>query len=115
MSMVFNEQKKIILVNKSTRYFHQIHLNHYSLILNNYVQNFYNLDVFVMLWLLLIKLKVIKKTKKYVFFLSFIYLDSKVDNSYDITYVTEEHRPISGGINTAVGQNEGSLVSRLNI
>jgi len=41
-----------------------------------------------------------------------IYLDSKVENSYDITYVTEEHRPISGGINTAVGQNEGSLVRK---
>jgi hypothetical protein len=39
-----------------------------------------------------------------------ICLDSKVENSYDITYVTEEHRSISGGINTAVGQNEGSLV-----
>jgi hypothetical protein len=37
-------------------------------------------------------------------------LDSKVDDSYDITYIAEETRPISGGINTAVGQNEGSLV-----
>lgn len=45
-----------------------------------------------------------------------IKLDSKVENSYDITYVAHEHRPISGGINTAVGQNEGSLVrSQLNL
>ena len=40
-------------------------------------------------------------------------LDSKVQNSYDITYITDELRPISGGINTAVGQNEGSLVRKL--
>ena len=26
--------------------------------------------------------------------------------------MVQEHRPISGGINTAVGQNEGSLVRR---
>ncbi len=64
------------------------------------------------LWLLLIKLEVILNiTKEKFCFLYFVYLDSKVDNSYDITYVTEELRPISGGINTAVGQNEGSLVS----
>ncbi|CAF0853408.1 unnamed protein product [Didymodactylos carnosus] len=37
---------------------------------------------------------------------------SKVQNSYDITYLTEEFRPLSGGINTAVGQNEGSIVCR---
>lgn len=42
-----------------------------------------------------------------------VYLDCKVENSYDITYVTQEHRPLSGGLNTAVGQNEGSLVSKL--
>jgi hypothetical protein len=66
----------------------------------------------VKLWLLLIKLEVILNiTKEKFCFLYFVYLDSKVDNSYDITYVTEELRPISGGINTAVGQNEGSLVS----
>ena len=40
-----------------------------------------------------------------------IVLDSKEPFSYDVTYITEEQRPISGGINTAVGQNEGSLVS----
>lgn len=39
-----------------------------------------------------------------------IVLDAKADYSYDVTYITEEFRPISGGINTAVGQNEGSLV-----
>lgn len=39
-------------------------------------------------------------------------LESKAENSYDITYITEELRPISGGINTAVGQNEGSLVRK---
>jgi hypothetical protein len=66
----------------------------------------------VKLWLLLIKLEVITKTNIFKLdFLFSIYLDSKVENSYDITYITEEYRPISGGINTAVGQNEGSLVS----
>jgi hypothetical protein len=56
----------------------------------------------------LIKLKV--KIKYNFQSKNLIYLESKVENSYDITYITEEHRPISGGINTAVGQNEGSLV-----
>lgn len=29
-----------------------------------------------------------------------------------MTYIVQEQRPISGGITTAVGQNEGSLVRR---
>lgn len=81
--------------------------------LNNYVQDFYNLDVLEKLWLLLIKLKVFIKRIKNIFicfYLFHFYIDSKVENSYDIIYMTEEYRPISGGINTAVGQNEGSLV-----
>ncbi|CAF0774689.1 unnamed protein product [Rotaria sordida] len=41
--------------------------------------------------------------------------DSKVENSYDITYITEEHRPISGGMNTAVGQNEGSVCTNFSL
>ncbi|CAF4047827.1 unnamed protein product [Rotaria sp. Silwood2] len=41
--------------------------------------------------------------------------DSKLENSYDITYAIEEHRPISGGMNTAVGQNEGSLCTNFSL
>jgi hypothetical protein len=39
------------------------------------------------------------------------FADAIEGHSYDVTYVTEEHRSMSGGINTAVGQNEGSLVT----
>ncbi|UJR35129.1 hypothetical protein I4U23_027900 [Adineta vaga] len=41
--------------------------------------------------------------------------DAKANYSYDVTYITEEYRPISGGINTAVGQNEGSLCTNFSL
>ena len=78
---------------------------------NNYEQDCCNWAAFVKWWSWSIKLEVWRDNRTLLLKITLhTFVDSKEPFSYDITYVTEEQRPISGGINTAVGQNEGSLV-----